>query len=73
MLAQYRLDQHFDNKKQFKNMYVAVLYSKIKWEKQQDNKLGSTNWFFDMRIFEKDCVSWRDYGFLIQNLSSDCL
>ena len=39
MLAQYRLDQHFDNKKQLKNMYVAVLFSNIKWEEQQDNKL----------------------------------
>ena len=39
MLAQYRLNQHFDNKQQFKNMYVAVLFSNIKWEEQQDNKL----------------------------------
>ena len=35
MLAQYRLDQHFDEKKQLKKC-VAVLFSNSKWEEQQD-------------------------------------
>ena len=35
MLAQYRLNQHFDKKKQLKKC-VAVLFSNSKWEEQQD-------------------------------------
>ena len=39
VLAQYRLNQHFDNKKKFWKVSVAVLFSNSKWEERQDNKL----------------------------------
>ena len=41
MLAQHRLNQHFDKKKQLKKVCVAVLFSNSKWEEQLDNKLIS--------------------------------
>ena len=38
MLAQHRLNRHFDKKKQLKNLSVVVPFE---WEEQQDNKLIS--------------------------------
>ena len=41
MLAQYRLNQNFDNKKQLKKC-VAIVFSKGKRKEQQDKNFIST-------------------------------